>query len=1264
MYATEFLDADVSFNSVELSLWEEFPKISVKLIEGKIISHAMKTDTAYLEVHPEGVDTLVLFSELMVSMNIKDLLIGKVNVERIRLSEPIINAYVSPSGRANWEIFGEPDTTATTDDQADDMPFELNIERFNIRGPAKISYKSDPDSMNLQLSIGRRLRLRGNITPDIENIRIDRFVATRIGVDFHSYSDSLNMNASVSFDSLAINGILTPDLEKLEINSLVVSNIKLGYLSHSDSMDISASIGGVSIEGKIMLDTAKLELDKIAFSDINVNAELKNDNISARLLLEKAIFDVVENRREYNAKIDAAVWATVEKQTFADSLPLKLSGALLLNPENLFFLGLKEFGLTIANLPELQLNGELTLAEDGIETDLEAKITALPVQRALSLVPAGISDEINKIRTNVTISFDAKVKGKYEFKDNGSLPAVVANFRIPRGHLTYRQSREEEAKIDNIAIDATLNFDPVSPQKTGINVRNIDIQAFAATLKGNLNATNILHDPSVVMQLNGTADLRELLKFAPEDLGITARGNINFKADGSFLLSHLNERDLARNNLIVQVNADRVRLRIPKDTISVMVERTNMELNTTNRRVRRSTGEEVRQITIDFKSDSARVRLPSRETVAFSNVTFAMRSSDDILTADVATVGTSTVIPMSGNFTAGTLEYTALDSSTITLREIKTNLRMRPQRENRALPTIRFDTEVSRLSIRGTEGSRFNVRDASIALTANRNDPNQQRRRQPPTAHQLDSLQRLFPNVERDSLANHARRQRRSSRAAADDFADDDIDIQNTELGAMLRDWALEGSVKSRTGRMVSPMFPLRTRLQNIDLLFTSNDATLQNADITLGESRINLTGKVSNIRRAMNTGRGLTVETVIKSDTLNLNELFAAAMSGAAYAEADDEQKKAIANAKDDDELERIIQAMNEGKEDEAPQLIVVPSNVSIDARLDISNGRYADIIINRLTGGLLMRDRVLQLNDIMAITSMGEINLTALYATRSRTDITLGTDLEFKDIQIEDFISIIPAVDEFAPMLSSFRGIVNAQVAATMSLDSTMDIILPSINASCRIRGKNMVLLDGEEFAEIAKTLRFRNREENLVDSIAVEMLISNNQVQVFPFIMEMDRYRVAISGIQNLDMSFSYHISVLRSPLPFRLGVNVSGTEENMRFRLGRARYRDNNMPTHVTVIDETRINLRSQIDNFMQQGIDAARFSQFAAPVLEQPLGEAGGEMTTQDSLALYRDGMAEFRPVNMDAIEAEEERLRAESQTMPRNRREERNRRRN
>jgi hypothetical protein len=51
-YCTEFLDAKVTFDTVHVSLFEEFPKVSVKLIGGEIISNSLANDTAFLAFHP------------------------------------------------------------------------------------------------------------------------------------------------------------------------------------------------------------------------------------------------------------------------------------------------------------------------------------------------------------------------------------------------------------------------------------------------------------------------------------------------------------------------------------------------------------------------------------------------------------------------------------------------------------------------------------------------------------------------------------------------------------------------------------------------------------------------------------------------------------------------------------------------------------------------------------------------------------------------------------------------------------------------------------------------------------------------------------------------------------------------------------------------------------------------------------------------------------------------------------------------------------
>ncbi|MCL1947332.1 MAG: AsmA family protein, partial [Chitinivibrionia bacterium] len=1143
-YCTKYLDAKVNFNSVKVSVFEEFPKLNVKLVGGEIISNAMQTDTSYLSLHHENADTLMRFNELIVSLNLKDLLKSNINIHDISVSQPIINAYVSHSGRANWEIY----TPNKRNDTNDAKKLALNINTFSIEGPAKLVYRASPDSINLRASIGN-LFFKGNITPD----------------------------------------------------------------------------------------TAKLEISKFVLSDVKLNAEIEKNEITAELLLDSTVIEAGENRREYNLKIEGAASASVKKEKYCDSLPLKINATLKLAPENLYFFGLENIALTIADLPQLKLDGELAISKDDIKSDLECKISELPVQSLLSLVPERFSVETKKYLTNIKIELNAKISGSYEFAKNGKRPNVTADFKIPKGYVIYKDT---DAKIDNIFVDASLRFDNDNPKNTGIKIKNIDIEAFAANLKGSVNATNILKDPNVTMKLNGFADLKELLKFAPEDLGITARGNVLFNIDGSIRVSRLNERDWAKNNFVAQVTADKIRVRFPKDSIGILVEKTNLELNTTKTRISRNTGEVRRQISVDFKSDTARIRMPSRETIAISKVDLSMRSSDAILSGD-----TSRVIPMTGSVTANTLQYTDVDSSTISLRELKTNIRIRSSAENRTLPLIRFDVETKQLGMRSEE-NRFGVRDASIAITATKNDPNQRRRQMTP--EQLDSLQTIYPDIQRDSLAQHARRLRRESRES-DEFAEQDINIKNAELGTLLRSWTVDGNIKSLTGRIVSPHFPLRTRLQNIDASFTTNDVTLKNVTVRCGESKFDINAKVEGIRRALSSGRGLKIEANLKADTINLDELLTAAYGASAYSETSNEYKKAVANAQDDEQLEKIIQKETED-EKEIQKLIVIPSNVSIDTKIDVSYGKYGGITLEKLSGALISRDRCLQLKDIVAKTSVGEIDLTALYATRGKEDITLGIDLEFKDIQVEDFIKIIPSIDSLAPMLQSFKGVINSQIAATVSMDSTMKIILQTLNAACRISGKNMILLDGETFSEISKTLKFKNREENFVESISLEMLAHDNQIEIFPFIMQIDRYKTAISGVQRLDMTFNYHISVLKSQLPFMMGINISGNIENMdkmKIRLSKPKYKDINLPTYVTLIDTTRLNLRGQIDNFLRQGVDVARFSQFVAPTLDSSLIEKDANiLTKEDSLALLKEGIIVIAPEKTpDALPANKEKSR-------------------
>ena len=160
-----------------------------------------------------------------------------------------------------------------------------------------------------------------------------------------------------------------------------------------------------------------------------------------------------------------------------------------------------------------------------------------------------------------------------------------------------------------------------------------------------------------------------------------------------------------------------------------------------------------------------------------------------------------------------------------------------------------------------------------------------------------------------------------------------------------------------------------------------------------------------------------------------------------------------------------------------------------------------------------------------------MGNGNLTMVYRAKNGQEATAGLDLDMEDVKVEKLIALFPSIDTLVPMLRSFEGVLDCQVTATCKMDSTMSLIMPSINSSCYLHGNNMVLLDGETFTEISKTLMFKNKKRNMIDSISVDLAIKDNKIEVFPFLVEMDRYKVAVGGTHNLDMTF-WMISSIRS------------------------------------------------------------------------------------------------------------------------------------
>lgn len=152
-----------------------------------------------------------------------------------------------------------------------------------------------------------------------------------------------------------------------------------------------------------------------------------------------------------------------------------------------------------------------------------------------------------------------------------------------------------------------------------------------------------------------------------------------------------------------------------------------------------------------------------------------------------------------------------------------------------------------------------------------------------------------------------------------------------------------------------------------------------------------------------------------------------------------------------------------------------------------------------------------------------------------------------------------LAPSLDTLLPLAKSMEGRANFNISGIALLNEHLEPDMKSVKSVALLEAHHIHVGKSEAFKELAKTFMFKNKENTEIDTLNVEMLISDNKLEILPALVEVDRYRLAVGGTQNLDLSYTYHVSVLKSQIPFKAGVDIKGTAPEYNISLGKAKYK---------------------------------------------------------------------------------------------------------
>lgn len=372
--------------------------------------------------------------------------------------------------------------------------------------------------------------------------------------------------------------------------------------------------------------------------------------------------------------------------------------------------------------------------------------------------------------------------------------------------------------------------------------------------------------------------------------------------------------------------------------------------------------------------------------------------------------------------------------------------------------------------------------------------------------------------------------------------------------------------------------FPVLMTMPELEFSIEKNAIRLVKSKFVVDSNDVVLSGNIVGLQN-FNDSIPLKVVFDVNSQYLDLNYLLGLANVVTQDTVVTEEQQKIT--IADMDSIQKAQQTNNQEIKQQAANPFMVPKNVDIELNTRIEKALYSKDELKNINGKLTMRNGIVALENFMVATPGADVKLTAMYKTPRKNHIYLGLDYHMLNIDIRELINMFPDIDTLVPMLRSFGGKAEVHLITEVYTDSTYKIKPSTIKGSASLSGKDLILMDGETFSEIAKNLRFNKKTENKVDSLSLELTMFRNKVDIYPFLIVLDKYHAAVGGKHYLDMTFDYHISLIKSPIKLKLGLDVGGSIDNMKFKLAKPKYAETFQPAKRHLVENEQLNLRKMI-----------------------------------------------------------------------------------
>ncbi|MFI3262582.1 MAG: hypothetical protein R3Y26_06715 [Rikenellaceae bacterium] len=950
-----------------------------------------------------------------------------------------------------------------------------------------------------------------------------------------------------------INMIIDSTYTSLDVFAFESDTTAVDSLATNPLEGYSFEISGVQIDSSNVFVSNRIEQNTLSLDNINLRLD---GNLNEKI----ADLDVLLSWSNITMKRDG-------KRRGLTGIAFSINSKLDFNRDSLL--------LTVdkanVNINEIALTTSGNVQVDSSKTklfiNLNSDLSTPSLSEFLQLIPPKIIKGRRDLTTKGIVNLNVNVNGEYSSE---STPNVTAKLLIEDAAAKYNTRK---VWLEGVNCDALAYINFNEPTKSYVDINNFTLSSTdIVDLATNGKITDLFSNPNFNINLKSDIDFKRLTEVFPLENNITLDGTNTSNLIAKFTLDDITSSNYGKMYIGGESSFDNIIISMAD---SIAQDTTGAYIHVEMSKGLLLFGDNVKTENIRIIKNASLL-----STVNFSGLGLQDREGNFIEVENLNLLAAT-------SFNTKTNEVTGID--------------------------VKFDVQNLNTGIEDNIYVNMKTSSAKVLVFPK----NEEREARIKAALNTDSLN-VYETMNNSDLA----------------LSQAGFNLEMTRLEP--RVWDIDGTVGFSNFKMYSDMFPIDVVIPESKVTITDSEViTLDNTRVRIGNSLFATTGTVHNLLKSLFSDERVLVkgDLTLKSKQVNVAELIEVTNKSVLFYESSNADESSTQVTTDSTETKpkqpqhtkdstvrvsrtqgnnpgarRMVQAdsskgtpmqgrysnsidslrNNRIAREVVPEtnMILVPKGINFTLNLDLHDVRYDSVLIDSFKGVAVVSKGKAVFNNVELEAIGAKATSSMMYKNINNYKSNLFMELNIKEVDIDRIGGLVPTIDSMMPMLKSFEGLVNFDLKTTSDVNQDMMLDFETVKSAISLDGQQLVLMDSETFEEVASMLKFKNDNRNIIDSLNVNIVIKDSNVEVLPFEIVIDRYRAIIGGSQTVtmkddydfDIDFNYNVSIMKSPLPFKAGVDIFGNLEDYDYKITKAKLKKTDFELVNTDFEEFRSTIK--------------------------------------------------------------------------------------